>query len=147
MHWKLCFIVILLNLFYFLTYFLYFSKVENSFHHVGFIHLFACVYNQIPRCLLFSGDLNLVSTLLSNFFLASYCLINLSCFHASLVKSPGWRPSFKVTKNKLNVKSYQQYLLWLCFLFTIYSLVKWHFMIYILSSILRLRMNQINFSI
>nr|ANU78813.1 Na+/K+/2Cl- cotransporter [Portunus trituberculatus] len=41
------------------------------------------------------GDLNVVSTLLSNFFLASYSLINFSCFHASLIKSPGWRPSFK----------------------------------------------------
>lgn len=41
------------------------------------------------------GDLNLVSTLLSNFFLASYSLINFSCFHASLIKCPGWRPSFK----------------------------------------------------
>uniref|UniRef100_A0A6A7FYV2 Na+/K+/2Cl-cotransporter protein n=1 Tax=Hirondellea gigas TaxID=1518452 RepID=A0A6A7FYV2_9CRUS len=40
------------------------------------------------------GDLNLVSTLLSNFFLASYSLINFSCFHASLIKSPGWRPAF-----------------------------------------------------
>nr|AMO44056.1 Na+/K+/2Cl- cotransporter protein [Penaeus japonicus] len=40
------------------------------------------------------GDLNLVSTLLSNFFLAAYSLINFSCFHASLIKSPGWRPSF-----------------------------------------------------
>ncbi|XP_042219096.1 bumetanide-sensitive sodium-(potassium)-chloride cotransporter-like [Homarus americanus] len=42
------------------------------------------------------GDLNVVSTLLSNFFLASYSLINFSCFHASLIKSPGWRPGFKV---------------------------------------------------
>ncbi|MPC31596.1 Solute carrier family 12 member 2 [Portunus trituberculatus] len=42
-----------------------------------------------------AGDLNVVSTLLSNFFLASYSLINFSCFHASLIKSPGWRPSFK----------------------------------------------------
>ncbi|XP_047501721.1 bumetanide-sensitive sodium-(potassium)-chloride cotransporter-like [Penaeus chinensis] len=41
------------------------------------------------------GDLNLVSTLLSNFFLAAYSLINFSCFHATLIKSPGWRPSFK----------------------------------------------------
>ncbi|KAF2355245.1 Amino acid permease/ SLC12A domain, partial [Trinorchestia longiramus] len=37
------------------------------------------------------GNLNAVSTVLSNFFLASYSLINFSCFHASLVKSPGWR--------------------------------------------------------
>ncbi|XP_071543225.1 bumetanide-sensitive sodium-(potassium)-chloride cotransporter-like isoform X2 [Panulirus ornatus] len=41
------------------------------------------------------GDLNVVSTLLSNFFLAAYSLINFSCFHASLIKSPGWRPGFK----------------------------------------------------
>ncbi|KAG0701430.1 Solute carrier family 12 member 2 [Chionoecetes opilio] len=46
-------------------------------------------------CCVLTGDLNLVSTLLSNFFLASYSLINFSCFHASLSKSPGWRPSFK----------------------------------------------------
>ncbi|KAK7065462.1 hypothetical protein SK128_010049, partial [Halocaridina rubra] len=51
-----------------------------------FVISFACIM---------IGDLNLVSTLLSNFFLASYCLINISCFHATLIKSPGWRPSFK----------------------------------------------------
>ena len=41
------------------------------------------------------GDLNIVSGLLSNFFVASYGLINFSSFHASITKSPGWRPSFK----------------------------------------------------
>ncbi|KAL7639365.1 UNVERIFIED_CONTAM: hypothetical protein RMT77_009866 [Armadillidium vulgare] len=40
------------------------------------------------------AELNAVSTLLTNCFLASYALINFSCFHASLIKSPGWRPSF-----------------------------------------------------
>merc|ERR1711892_778384 len=40
------------------------------------------------------GDLNVVSGLLSNFFVASYALINFSAFHASATKSPGWRPSF-----------------------------------------------------
>ena len=33
--------------------------------------------------------------LASNFFLAAYGLMNLSCFHSSYTKSPGWRPSFK----------------------------------------------------
>jgi len=42
------------------------------------------------------GDLNVVSSLLSNFFVASYALINFSAFHASLIKSPGWRPTFKL---------------------------------------------------
>lgn len=41
------------------------------------------------------GDLNMVSGLLSNFFVASYALINFSSFHASVTKSPGWRPAFK----------------------------------------------------
>ena len=42
------------------------------------------------------GDLEAVATLLSNFFVAAYTLINFSVFHASITKSPGWRPSFKV---------------------------------------------------
>ncbi|XP_061596072.1 solute carrier family 12 member 1 [Cololabis saira] len=41
------------------------------------------------------GDLNLIAPIISNFFLASYALINFSCFHASYAKSPGWRPSYK----------------------------------------------------
>ena len=41
------------------------------------------------------GDLNVVSSLLSNFFVAAYALINYSVFHASITNSPGWRPSFK----------------------------------------------------
>ena len=41
------------------------------------------------------GDLNLVSSMLSNFFVAAYALINFSVFHASITCSPGWRPSFR----------------------------------------------------
>ncbi|MBN3318382.1 S12A2 protein, partial [Atractosteus spatula] len=41
------------------------------------------------------GDLNTIAPIISNFFLASYALINFSVFHASLAKSPGWRPGFK----------------------------------------------------
>uniref|UniRef100_A0A8C9U7W9 Solute carrier family 12 member 3 n=1 Tax=Scleropages formosus TaxID=113540 RepID=A0A8C9U7W9_SCLFO len=41
------------------------------------------------------GDLNSIAPLISNFFLCSYSLINVSCFHASITNSPGWRPSFK----------------------------------------------------
>uniref|UniRef100_A0A4W5NZ48 Solute carrier family 12 member 2 n=1 Tax=Hucho hucho TaxID=62062 RepID=A0A4W5NZ48_9TELE len=39
--------------------------------------------------------LNVIAPIISNFFLASYALINFSVFHASLANSPGWRPSFK----------------------------------------------------
>ncbi|KAF7686792.1 hypothetical protein HF521_015185 [Silurus meridionalis] len=41
------------------------------------------------------ADLNIIAPLISNFFLCSYALINFSCFHASIINSPGWRPSFK----------------------------------------------------
>ena len=47
---------------------------------------------------IFLGNLDIVGTLLSNFFVAAYALINFSVFHATITKSPGWRPSFKVKK-------------------------------------------------
>ncbi|GAB6029314.1 solute carrier 12 [Chamberlinius hualienensis] len=41
------------------------------------------------------AELNAIAPVISNFFLASYGLICYSCFHASIVKSPGFRPAFK----------------------------------------------------
>ncbi|XP_039677436.1 solute carrier family 12 member 3-like isoform X1 [Perca fluviatilis] len=41
------------------------------------------------------GDLNTIAALNSNLFMCSYCLINFSCFHASLTNAPGWRPMFR----------------------------------------------------
>ncbi|CAJ1069672.1 solute carrier family 12 member 2 [Xyrichtys novacula] len=41
------------------------------------------------------AELNIIAPIISNFFLASYALINFSVFHSSLANSPGWRPSFK----------------------------------------------------
>ena len=41
------------------------------------------------------AKLNTVSVIASNFFLAAYALMNLSCFHSSITKSPSWRPSYK----------------------------------------------------
>ncbi|XP_061586297.1 solute carrier family 12 member 2 isoform X2 [Cololabis saira] len=41
------------------------------------------------------AELNIIAPIISNFFLASYALINFSVFHASLANSPGWRPSFR----------------------------------------------------
>ncbi|CAB3385070.1 Hypothetical predicted protein [Cloeon dipterum] len=51
-----------------------------------FIISFACIL---------IAQLNAIAPLLSNFFLAAYALINFSVFHATISKTPGWRPSFK----------------------------------------------------
>ena len=55
---------------------------------------YVCVFLIALGCILV-GELNIVSSLLSNFFVAAYALINFSVFHASITKSPGWRPAFK----------------------------------------------------
>ncbi|XP_013781282.1 solute carrier family 12 member 1-like [Limulus polyphemus] len=41
------------------------------------------------------GELNAIAPIISNFFLAAYCLINFSCFHATYSRSPGFRPAYK----------------------------------------------------
>ncbi|XP_021936563.1 bumetanide-sensitive sodium-(potassium)-chloride cotransporter-like isoform X2 [Zootermopsis nevadensis] len=56
----------------------------------GYILVFVISFG----CILIA-QLNVIAPLLSNFFLAAYALINFSVFHASISKSPGWRPAFK----------------------------------------------------
>lgn len=41
------------------------------------------------------ADLNVIAPIISNFFMAANGLINFSCFHASYVKTPGFRPGFR----------------------------------------------------
>lgn len=48
----------------------------------------------------FAAELNVIAPIISNFFLASYALINFSVFHASLAKSPG---DFTFLKNFINM--------------------------------------------
>ena len=50
----------------------------------GYIAVFA-----ISLICILIGDLNYVSSLLSNFFVAAYALINFSVFHSSVTNSPG----------------------------------------------------------
>ena len=56
----------------------------------GYIAVFA-----ISLICILIGDLDVVAGLQSNFFVAAYALVNFSVFHASVTKSPGWRPGFK----------------------------------------------------
>ncbi|XP_055642655.1 bumetanide-sensitive sodium-(potassium)-chloride cotransporter-like isoform X2 [Toxorhynchites rutilus septentrionalis] len=41
------------------------------------------------------ANINAIAPLISNFYLASYALINFCTFHAAIVKPLGWRPSFR----------------------------------------------------
>ncbi|KFQ62277.1 Solute carrier family 12 member 1 [Pelecanus crispus] len=50
---------------------------------------------MIAMAFILIAELNTIAPIISNFFLASYALINFSCFHASYAKSPGWRPAFR----------------------------------------------------
>lgn len=42
------------------------------------------------------GNLDAIATLITNVFLGSYALVNLSCFVAATTKTAGWRPNFKL---------------------------------------------------
>jgi len=52
--------------------------------------------NLRNKYLLIAASLDTVALLISNFFLATFALMNYSTFHVSLVKPLGWRPTFKV---------------------------------------------------
>lgn len=41
------------------------------------------------------GDLNMIAPYISNFYLASFFLVNVTCFHAAWVNTPSFRPSFR----------------------------------------------------
>ncbi|KAM3718078.1 Solute carrier family 12 member [Dirofilaria immitis] len=49
----------------------------------------------IALLMILIGELNAIAPIISNFFLASYALVNYSCFDASFADSPGFRPAFK----------------------------------------------------
>ncbi|XP_012274338.1 bumetanide-sensitive sodium-(potassium)-chloride cotransporter isoform X2 [Orussus abietinus] len=49
----------------------------------------------VAALFLLIANLNAVAPLISNFYLASYALINFCTFHAALIRPLGWRPTFK----------------------------------------------------
>uniref|UniRef100_A0A674HLX7 Solute carrier family 12 member 3 n=1 Tax=Taeniopygia guttata TaxID=59729 RepID=A0A674HLX7_TAEGU len=57
--------------------------------------IFSATLSSALASLVSAPELNTIAPIISNFFLASYALINFSCFHASYAKSPGWRPAFR----------------------------------------------------
>ncbi len=61
----------------------------NNDPHRGYILVFFIAFG-----LLMIASLNEVGVIASNFFLAAYALMNLSCFHSSITKMPSWRPAY-----------------------------------------------------
>jgi len=49
----------------------------------------------ISTAFLLIAQLNVIAPLITNFYLASYALINFCTFHAAIIKPLGWRPTFK----------------------------------------------------
>ncbi|CAH0553671.1 unnamed protein product [Brassicogethes aeneus] len=49
----------------------------------------------VSAAFLLIAELNAIAPLISNFYLASYALINFCTFHAALIKPLGWRPTFR----------------------------------------------------
>lgn len=70
----------------------FFAKAGNANNdpHRGYILVFIVAF-----CLMLIASLNAVGIIASNFFLAAYALMNLSCFHSSITNAPSWRPAFK----------------------------------------------------
>ncbi|KAI4473223.1 hypothetical protein M0802_016247, partial [Mischocyttarus mexicanus] len=65
-----------------------YGKSGEPYRGYGLTFLVAFVFLMI-------ANLNAVAPLISNFYLASYALINFCAFHAALIRPLGWRPTFK----------------------------------------------------
>ncbi|XP_074028973.1 sodium potassium chloride cotransporter [Leptinotarsa decemlineata] len=71
---------------------IYFSKGygKNGEPYRGYVLTFF-----VSSAFVLIAQLNAIAPLISNFYLASYALINFCTFHAALIKPLGWRPTFR----------------------------------------------------
>ncbi|XP_066583360.1 bumetanide-sensitive sodium-(potassium)-chloride cotransporter isoform X2 [Prorops nasuta] len=60
----------------------------------------------VAALFLLIANLNAVAPLISNFYLASYALINFCTFHAAFVRPLGWRPTFKYYNTWLSLMGF-----------------------------------------
>ncbi|XP_012055444.1 PREDICTED: bumetanide-sensitive sodium-(potassium)-chloride cotransporter [Atta cephalotes] len=82
---------------------IYFSKRygKSGEPYRGYVLTFV-----VAALFLLIADLNAVAPLISNFYLASYALINFCTFHAALIRPLGWRPSFKYYNTWLSLMGF-----------------------------------------
>jgi len=76
---------------------------ENYSCCTNIVSVFKLRTNIVIRSSTVSAQLNVIAPLISNFYLASYALINFCTFHAALIKPLGWRPTFKVRRDAISV--------------------------------------------
>ncbi|KAF3426875.1 hypothetical protein E2986_03307 [Frieseomelitta varia] len=62
--------------------------------------------NSLNHACYFPANLNAVAPLISNFYLASYALINFCTFHAALIRPLGWRPTFRYYNTWLSLSGF-----------------------------------------
>lgn len=92
----------------------YRGYVLTFFISVVFLMIGMCNVLSMPwdvaliASLSFTANLNAIAPLISNFYLASYALINFCTFHAAFVKPLGWRPTFKVSvpRNRMPYRAF-----------------------------------------
>ncbi|XP_046450812.1 solute carrier family 12 member 3-like isoform X3 [Daphnia pulex] len=58
------------------------------------LRAYACTF-ILALAFVLIAELDMIALLISNFFLATFALMNFSTFHVSLIKPVGWRPTFK----------------------------------------------------
>ncbi|EFX62925.1 hypothetical protein DAPPUDRAFT_67555, partial [Daphnia pulex] len=63
------------------------------------LRAYACTF-IIALAFVLIAELDVIALLISNFFLATFALMNFSTFHVSLIKPIGWRPTFKVNNKR-----------------------------------------------
>ena len=79
-----------------------------------------CLTNSIFKILrtICLAKLDTIALLISDFFLATFALMNFATFHVSLIKPIGWRPTFKVIVSIQENEKERWFLLWFNFSIT-----------------------------
>jgi amino acid transporter len=70
------------------------SKFFTKIHGAKEVPLATLITLTIAGLFFVLFDLDLLSPLLTHFFLLSYAMVNLACFIESFMQNPSWRPSF-----------------------------------------------------